>query len=163
MAGRAVRAGRRHAAAPVEASASSEPTPPTPLRSGYILEAAPSLAARDFGAAVRGAVASAAPTSGPRCSPTRMMPIGVPRVPYRMPKEGVWQWIDIWNCMAREGSAWGESKEQTKRAERAACAWPPPTTLHPTHNPPVPGPHRLPAKARGRRAGQPAGGHAAVP
>ena len=30
---------------------------------------------------------------------TRMMPIGVPRVPYRTPKEGGWQWVDIWNCL----------------------------------------------------------------
>ena len=28
-----------------------------------------------------------------------MMPIGVPRVPYRTPKEGGWQWVDIWNCL----------------------------------------------------------------
>lgn len=33
---------------------------------------------------------------------TRMMPIGVPRVPYRTPKEGSWQWVDIWNCLYRE-------------------------------------------------------------
>lgn len=31
-----------------------------------------------------------------------MMPIGVPRVPYRSPKEGSWQWVDIWNCLYRE-------------------------------------------------------------
>lgn len=30
------------------------------------------------------------------------MPIGVPRVPYRTPKEGGWQWVDIWNCLYRE-------------------------------------------------------------
>ena len=30
---------------------------------------------------------------------TKMMPIGVPRVPYRTPKESSWQWVDIWNCM----------------------------------------------------------------
>ena len=28
-----------------------------------------------------------------------MMPIGVPRVPYRTPREGGWQWVDIWNCL----------------------------------------------------------------
>lgn len=33
---------------------------------------------------------------------TKMMPIGVPRVPYRTPKEGTWQWVDIWNCLYRE-------------------------------------------------------------
>ena len=31
-----------------------------------------------------------------------MMPIGVPRVPYRTPREGGWQWVDIWNCLYRE-------------------------------------------------------------
>lgn len=31
-----------------------------------------------------------------------MMPIGVPRVPYRTPKENAWQWVDIWNCLYRE-------------------------------------------------------------
>ena len=30
-----------------------------------------------------------------------MMPIGVPRVPYRTPREGGWQWVDIWNCLVR--------------------------------------------------------------
>ena len=31
-----------------------------------------------------------------------MMPIGVPRVPYRTPSENSWQWVDIWNCLYRE-------------------------------------------------------------
>jgi hypothetical protein len=39
------------------------------------------------------------PGSGPRRQVTRMMPIGVPRVPYRSQKEGSWQWVDIWNCL----------------------------------------------------------------
>jgi ATP-dependent Clp protease, protease subunit len=26
-----------------------------------------------------------------------MMPIGVPRVPYKTPGENMWQWVDIWN------------------------------------------------------------------
>ena len=30
------------------------------------------------------------------------MPIGVPRVPFRTPKEGLWTWVDIWNCLYRE-------------------------------------------------------------
>jgi ATP-dependent Clp protease, protease subunit len=30
-----------------------------------------------------------------------MMPIGVPRVPYRG-RNNVWQWIDIWNCLYQE-------------------------------------------------------------
>ena len=31
-----------------------------------------------------------------------MMPVGVPRVPYRMRRENVWQWVDIWNCLYQE-------------------------------------------------------------
>lgn len=31
-----------------------------------------------------------------------MMPIGTPRVPYRTPGEGSYQWIDIWNALYRE-------------------------------------------------------------
>ncbi|XP_048231123.1 ATP-dependent Clp protease proteolytic subunit-related protein 2, chloroplastic isoform X2 [Ricinus communis] len=29
----------------------------------------------------------------------RMMPIGTPRVPYRTPGEGTWQWVDLWNAL----------------------------------------------------------------
>ncbi len=39
---------------------------------------------------------------GTRRQVTRMMPIGVPRVPYRNRKEGSWQWVDIWNCLVSE-------------------------------------------------------------
>ena len=28
-----------------------------------------------------------------------MMPIGTPRVPYRTPAEGTWQWVDLWNAL----------------------------------------------------------------
>ncbi|XP_042473982.1 ATP-dependent Clp protease proteolytic subunit-related protein 2, chloroplastic-like isoform X2 [Zingiber officinale] len=31
-----------------------------------------------------------------------MMPIGIPRVPYRTPGEGTWQWVDLWNALYRE-------------------------------------------------------------
>ncbi|KAK1326549.1 hypothetical protein QJS10_CPA01g02640 [Acorus calamus] len=31
-----------------------------------------------------------------------MMPIGIPRVPYRTPGEGSWQWVDLWNALYRE-------------------------------------------------------------
>ncbi|XP_044441157.1 ATP-dependent Clp protease proteolytic subunit-related protein 2, chloroplastic [Triticum aestivum] len=31
-----------------------------------------------------------------------MMPVGTPRVPYRTPGEGTWQWLDIWNALYRE-------------------------------------------------------------
>jgi hypothetical protein len=33
-----------------------------------------------------------------------MMPIGTPRVPYRTPGEGTWQWLDIWNALVRPNS-----------------------------------------------------------
>lgn len=35
-----------------------------------------------------------------------MMPIGVPRVPYKTPNESMWQWVDIWNCLYRERIIW---------------------------------------------------------
>jgi len=35
-----------------------------------------------------------------------MMPIGVPRVPYKTPNESSWQWVDIWNCLYRERIIW---------------------------------------------------------
>ncbi|CAM8993291.1 hypothetical protein QQ045_007642 [Rhodiola kirilowii] len=31
-----------------------------------------------------------------------MMPIGTPRVPYKVPGEGTWQWVDVWNALYRE-------------------------------------------------------------
>ncbi|OIT03159.1 atp-dependent clp protease proteolytic subunit-related protein 2, chloroplastic [Nicotiana attenuata] len=31
-----------------------------------------------------------------------MMPIGTPRVPYRNPTEGTWQWVDLWNALYRD-------------------------------------------------------------
>ncbi|KAK7330702.1 hypothetical protein VNO77_24900 [Canavalia gladiata] len=32
----------------------------------------------------------------------QMMPIGTPRVPYKSPGEGAWQWVDLWNALYRE-------------------------------------------------------------
>ena len=43
--------------------------------------------------------------SGARSVAT-MMPIGVPRVPYKTPNENSWQWVDIWNCLYRERIVW---------------------------------------------------------
>lgn len=43
-------------------------------------------------------------TSNNKASRARvsMMPIGTPRVPYRTPGEGTWQWVDLWNALYRE-------------------------------------------------------------
>ncbi|CAL5226195.1 g9031 [Coccomyxa viridis] len=57
---------------------------------------------KDFWEKTRGTIASCRQSSGPRRQVTRMMPIGVPRVPYRTPQSGGWQWVDIWNCLYRE-------------------------------------------------------------
>lgn len=35
----------------------------------------------------------------PTRAAVKMMPIGTPRVPYRTPGEGTWQWVDIWNAL----------------------------------------------------------------
>jgi len=40
--------------------------------------------------------------SAPVRKAVTMMPIGVPRVPYKTPGENSWQWVDIWNCLYRE-------------------------------------------------------------
>lgn len=45
---------------------------------------------------------AAAKCSGPRRSQATMMPVGVPRVPYRLPRTNYWAWVDIWNCLYRE-------------------------------------------------------------
>ncbi|KAH7549541.1 hypothetical protein JRO89_XS13G0047500 [Xanthoceras sorbifolium] len=42
------------------------------------------------------------PNNKPTRAPVRMMPIGTPRVPYRTPGEGTWQWVDLWNALYRE-------------------------------------------------------------
>ncbi|KAL2573424.1 hypothetical protein AAZV13_17G125300 [Glycine max] len=38
----------------------------------------------------------------PSMARIRMMPIGTPKVPYRTPGEGTWQWVDVWNALYRE-------------------------------------------------------------
>lgn len=38
-------------------------------------------------------------TKGPTRARVKMMPIGTPRVPYRTPGEGTWQWVDLWNAL----------------------------------------------------------------
>lgn len=45
---------------------------------------------------------SAPSCSGPRRTRATMMPVGVPRVPYRLPRSNYWAWVDIWNCLYRE-------------------------------------------------------------
>ncbi|GAQ82442.1 ATP-dependent Clp protease proteolytic subunit [Klebsormidium nitens] len=51
---------------------------------------------------VQTAVHASARSGGSRKGPVTMMPIGTPRVPYRTPGEGGWQWVDIWNVLYRE-------------------------------------------------------------
>lgn len=36
----------------------------------------------------------------------QMMPIGTPRVPYRTPGEGTWQWVDLWNALVSDRSSY---------------------------------------------------------
>jgi ATP-dependent Clp protease, protease subunit len=57
-----------------------------------------------FEATVRAAT-RAAGRAGKKITAT-MMPIGVPRVPYKTPNESMWQWVDIWNCLYRERIIW---------------------------------------------------------
>lgn len=36
----------------------------------------------------------------------QMMPIGTPKVPYRTPGEGTWQWVDLWNALVSYRSSY---------------------------------------------------------
>ncbi|KAJ8555666.1 hypothetical protein K7X08_013162 [Anisodus acutangulus] len=47
-------------------------------------------------------IESGSRNSKPTRSQVSMMPIGTPRVPYRNPTEGTWQWVDLWNALYRE-------------------------------------------------------------
>ena len=87
-----------------------------PVKGGYGLasfsglKAAPSeLSKRSvtLGDKVTASLSSAAGRSGKGSrSVATMMPIGVPRVPYKTPNENSWQWVDIWNCLYRERIVW---------------------------------------------------------
>lgn len=67
-------------------------------------------------------------SAGPSRRVTRMMPVGVPRVPYRLPKGGAWVWIDIWNVMVREKTRRGrEGTRETRRKKQKQKTSPPPT------------------------------------
>lgn len=59
-----------------------------------------------LGAKVRAAVSAAGRGGSGNRSTATMMPIGVPRVPYKTPNENSWQWVDIWNCLYRERIVW---------------------------------------------------------
>ncbi|CAI6000850.1 unnamed protein product [Closterium sp. NIES-65] len=51
---------------------------------------------------VAAATSAARPAGAGRRARVVMMPIGTPKVPYRTPGEGGWQWVDIWNVLYRE-------------------------------------------------------------
>eukprot|EP00475_Leptophrys_vorax_P040383 TRINITY_DN74757_c0_g1_i1.p1 TRINITY_DN74757_c0_g1~~TRINITY_DN74757_c0_g1_i1.p1 ORF type:complete len:453 (+),score=-37.80 TRINITY_DN74757_c0_g1_i1:62-1360(+) len=51
---------------------------------------------------VAAATTAARPSGAGRRARVTMMPIGTPKVPYRTPGEGGWQWVDIWNVLYRE-------------------------------------------------------------
>ncbi|KAL8112375.1 hypothetical protein AgCh_019904 [Apium graveolens] len=56
----------------------------------------------EFHNKVHKSIESRACNGKPNRSRARMMPIGTPRVPYRTPGEGSWQWVDLWNALYRE-------------------------------------------------------------
>ena len=59
-----------------------------------------------FAAKVTASLVGARRGGGGARSVATMMPIGVPRVPYKTPNENSWQWVDIWNCLYRERIVW---------------------------------------------------------
>ena len=74
------------------------------------LKANPLAMARDrvatLGDKVHASLAVAGGSGKGTRSVATMMPIGVPRVPYKTPNENSWQWVDIWNCLYRERIVW---------------------------------------------------------
>ncbi|GLT78329.1 hypothetical protein SLA2020_498680 [Shorea laevis] len=72
------------------------------LRSPFLLGIGrPSLNAQFYGK-VRKSLQCGTHNDHPTRSRITMMPIGMPRVPYRTPGEGTTQWVDIWNALYRE-------------------------------------------------------------
>ncbi|KAH1106326.1 hypothetical protein J1N35_010094 [Gossypium stocksii] len=53
----------------------------------------------DFFSRISESVQCGIRNSKPTRSRVGMMPIGTPRVPYRVPGEGTWQWVDLWNAL----------------------------------------------------------------
>ncbi|XP_078445840.1 CLP protease proteolytic subunit 2 [Wolffia australiana] len=72
-----------------------------PLSDGVSGEGKPNLSA-DFHCRVYQSVAIRPSNKKAARGRISMMPIGTPRVPYRTPGEGTWQWVDLWNALYRE-------------------------------------------------------------
>ncbi|KAB2070878.1 hypothetical protein ES319_A08G185200v1 [Gossypium barbadense] len=53
----------------------------------------------DFFSRISESVQCGTRNSKPTRSRVGMMPIGTPRVPYRVPCEETWQWVDLWNAL----------------------------------------------------------------
>ncbi|KAL5751019.1 hypothetical protein ACOSP7_025622 [Xanthoceras sorbifolium] len=68
---------------------------------GFLAIVKPNLSAEFYGR-VHKSLHCGNPNNKPTRAPVRMMPIGTPRVPYRTPGEGTWQWVDLWNALYRE-------------------------------------------------------------
>ncbi|XP_052874026.1 ATP-dependent Clp protease proteolytic subunit-related protein 2, chloroplastic-like isoform X2 [Gossypium arboreum] len=56
----------------------------------------------DFFSRISESVQCGTRNSKPTRSRVGMMPIGTPRVPYRVPCEETWQWVDLWNALYQE-------------------------------------------------------------
>lgn len=80
----------------------------------HVLAAAPSLASASADWMTAATAAVAAPRGRAARLAPRMMPVGVPRVPYRLPKSSAWVWIDIWNVMV---GGMGEPRKGRGREE----------------------------------------------
>ncbi|KAK0586838.1 hypothetical protein LWI29_013182 [Acer saccharum] len=68
---------------------------------GFLATVKPNLSAEFYGR-VHKSLHCGSISNKPTRSPVRMMPIGTPKVPYRTPGEGTWQWVDLWNALYRE-------------------------------------------------------------
>ncbi|KAA3469033.1 ATP-dependent Clp protease proteolytic subunit-related 2, chloroplastic-like protein [Gossypium australe] len=59
--------------------------------------------------------------SKPARSRVGMMPIGTPRVPHRVPGEGTWQWVDLWNALLTPSLAIYDTMKSLKSPVGTHC------------------------------------------
>ncbi|KAL8112383.1 hypothetical protein AgCh_019911 [Apium graveolens] len=75
----------------------------------------------EFHNKVHKSIESRACNGKPNRSRARMMPIGTPRVPYRTPGEGSWQWVDLWNALLTPSMAIYDTMQSLKSPVGTHC------------------------------------------
>ncbi|KHG15594.1 ATP-dependent Clp protease proteolytic subunit-related 2, chloroplastic -like protein [Gossypium arboreum] len=75
----------------------------------------------DFFSRISESVQCGTRNSKPTRSRVGMMPIGTPRVPYRVPCEETWQWVDLWNALLTPSLAIYDTMESLKSPVGTHC------------------------------------------